>query len=85
MDPRRASRLRHPAVRLYGEYLWGYVSAIRRAPLSAADRGECYRYLMQWLSSRARPGAVGEEDSVPVVHPDIQIDSIVAGRQGRLS
>ena len=45
MDPRRADRLRHPAVRLYGEYIWGYVAAIRRAPLSSADRRECYRYL----------------------------------------
>ena len=27
MDPRRADRLRHPVVRLYGEYIWGYVAA----------------------------------------------------------
>ena len=26
MDPRRADRLRHPAVRLYGEYVWAYIS-----------------------------------------------------------
>ena len=56
LDPRRADRLRHPAVRLYAEYLWGYVSAIRRAPLSPADRQECYRYLAGWASSRALPG-----------------------------
>jgi glycosyltransferase involved in cell wall biosynthesis len=85
MDPRRASRLRHPAVRLYGEYIWGYVSAIRRAPLSAAERGACYRYLAEWLASRARPGGVAADESDPVIHPDIQIDSIVAGRQGRLT
>ena len=85
MDPRRADRLRHPAVRLYGEYVWAYVSAIRRAPLSAADRRECYRYLAQWLASRGRPGAAGQDEPVPVAHPDIQVDSIVAGRQGRLS
>ena len=30
LDPRRADRLRHPVVRLYGEYLLGYVSAIRQ-------------------------------------------------------
>jgi glycosyltransferase involved in cell wall biosynthesis len=56
MDPRRADRLRHPVIRLYAEYLWGYVAAIRRAPLSAADRQECYRDLVQWASSRALPG-----------------------------
>ena len=41
-DPRRADRLRHPAVRLYGEYLWAYVRAIRKAPASASDQRECY-------------------------------------------
>ena len=56
LDPRRADRLRNPTVRLYGEYIWGYVAAIRRAPLSPADRQECYRYLVQWASSRALPG-----------------------------
>ncbi len=56
MDPRRADRLRHPAVRLYGEYVWGYIRAIRRAPLTPADRRECYRYLTEWFVSRARPG-----------------------------
>ena len=56
MDPRRADRLRNPAVRLYGEYVWAYVAAIRRAPLSPADRQECYRCLAQWMASRALPG-----------------------------
>ena len=44
-DPRRADRLRHPAVRLYGEYLWAYVNAIRKAPLSAPDQLEASRPL----------------------------------------
>jgi glycosyltransferase involved in cell wall biosynthesis len=56
LDPRRADRLRHPTVRLYADYLWGYVAAIRRAPLSSADRRECYRHLAGWLSSRTLPG-----------------------------
>jgi len=56
MDPRRADRLRHPAIRLYAEYLWAYASAIRRAPLSPADRQECYRCLAGWASSRSLPG-----------------------------
>jgi glycosyltransferase involved in cell wall biosynthesis len=57
LDPRRANRLRHPIARLYAEYIWGYVAAIRRAPLSPADRRECYRHLVQWASSRALPGS----------------------------
>jgi glycosyltransferase involved in cell wall biosynthesis len=85
MDPRRADRLRHPVVRLYGEYVWAYVRAIQRTPLSVADRLECYRYLAQWFASRARPGTAGQDEPVPVAHPDIQIDSIVAGQQARLS
>ncbi len=56
MDPRRADRLWHPVVRLYAEYLLGYAAAIRRAPLSPADRQECYRHLVQWTFSRALPG-----------------------------
>ena len=85
MDPRRADRLRHPAVRLYGEYVWAYVSAIRRAPLSAEDRRDCYRYLAQWLASRGRPGSAGQDEPAPVAHPDVKVDSVVAGRQARIS
>ena len=83
MDPRRADRLRHPAVRLYGEYIWAYVTAIHRSPLPAAERRECYRHLAEWLAKR--PGASGQNDPASVAHPDIQVDSIVAGRQGKLS
>ena len=85
MDPRRANRRLHPAARLYGEYIWAYASAIRRAPLSAADRLECYRHLARWLASHRRPGALGQDEPVPVPHPDIQVDSIVAGREGSLA
>jgi glycosyltransferase involved in cell wall biosynthesis len=52
-DPRRANRFTNPAARLVAEYLLGYVTAIRRAPLSPADRGECYRILAQWMFDRA--------------------------------
>jgi len=81
MDPRRADRLRHPVARLYGEYVLAYFSAIRRAPLTAAERRECYRYLAQWFASRGIRGGVERTNPTPVPHPDIQIDSIVAGRQ----
>jgi glycosyltransferase involved in cell wall biosynthesis len=53
LDPARSSRLRHPAARLIAEYFWGYVAAIRRAPISDAERRECYEHLVQWLVSRA--------------------------------
>lgn len=84
MDPRRSDRLRHPAVRLYGEYVWAYIRMIRHAPLSIADRRECYRYLAQWFASRGYRGSAGQDEPVPVAHPDIQVDSIVAGRHLRL-
>lgn len=80
MDPRRASRLRHPAARLYGEYVLAYVSAVRRAPLTPADRRECYRYLAEWFLSRARPGAPPVTDPVPVPDAMIPVDAMVAGR-----
>jgi glycosyltransferase involved in cell wall biosynthesis len=85
MDPRRADPLRHPVARLYAEYVWGYVSAIRRTPLSAKERRECYRYLAQWFVSRVRPGATIQDELVPVAHKDILIDAIVAGRHEGLS
>ena len=63
-DPRRASRLRNPAIRLYTEYLWGFVSAIQRAPLPAAEKRECYGHLARWLVSRASPGNQQEGEEV---------------------
>ncbi len=58
-DPRRANRLRHPTVRLFAEYVLGYVTAIRRAPLSATDRWRCYHHVAEWLASRAVRGSWG--------------------------
>jgi hypothetical protein len=73
---------------LYGEYVWGYIAAIRRAPLSPADRRECYRYLAQWFASRARPDRARQTESPaqPVIsgspaQPVISVDSVVAGRE----
>ena len=89
LDPRRANRLRHPIVRLYAEYFWSYVSAIARAPMSAADKRECYRIFARWLAGRARP-VVGrtirgeglpEEWALADKLPDIRVDSVVAGRE----
>jgi glycosyltransferase involved in cell wall biosynthesis len=52
MDPRRSSRFRHPAVRLYGEYVWAMAGAIHRAPVPPSDKRECYGYLREWLANR---------------------------------
>jgi glycosyltransferase involved in cell wall biosynthesis len=79
MDPRRANRFRHPAIRLYAEYVWAYISAIQRAPLSSAERRECYQHLAHWFASRARPGYAGPGDPVSVDPlPAIAIDALVA-------
>ena len=51
-DPRRADRLRHPTARLVGEYLWAYVAAVARVPMSWADRAACYRHLISWAAKR---------------------------------
>lgn len=56
LDPRRADRLRHPTVRLVGEYLLAYVSAIRRAPLAPADKARCLRALIRWTARHVDPG-----------------------------
>ena len=89
LDYRRTNRFRHPIVRLYAEYFWSYIAAIARAPLSAADKRECYRIFGRWLASRARPvvGRTLRREGLPDVWsltdklPDIQVDSVVAGRE----
>ena len=81
MDPRRASRLRNPVAKLYAEYIWGYVAAIRHAPLTGAERRECYQALVQWAASRARRA----EDGVPEPPDDpdarILVAAVVAGQE----
>jgi glycosyltransferase involved in cell wall biosynthesis len=86
MDPRRASRLRHPAVRLYGEYVWAYIAAIQRAPLPLGERLKCYEYLTQWLSSRTfrDRSEPTEPDSIDPL-PTILVNEIVARRDTPLS
>jgi glycosyltransferase involved in cell wall biosynthesis len=55
LDPIRGDRWRHPLVRLFGEYLLGYVAAIRRAPISSADRWRCLGVLAVWVARHANP------------------------------
>ncbi len=85
MDPRRASRLRHPVAKLYAEYIWGYASAIRRSPLSRQDKRECYQALFDWVTRRIRPGGLRR----PTVDPPtsstarVSVGAVVAGQEGR--
>ena len=53
LDPRRANRWRHPAVRLIGEYLLAYITAIWRAPLSPTDRWRCWQEFVVWAARHA--------------------------------
>ncbi len=86
MDPHRTDRLRHPLVRLYGEYLWGYVAAIRRAPLSSADRRECYRHLAAWAAGRAAHGGMLQaRELAPIPPPAITSEVVNATVGGRTS
>ena len=90
LDPRRANRLRHPTARLVAEYFWGYVAAIRRAPLSSADRRECYRHLTEWVASRAvnrtfsRPvRGQNDQPSSIVGNHAVSVEMVVAGQERR--
>jgi glycosyltransferase involved in cell wall biosynthesis len=93
LDPRRASRLRHPVARLYAEYIWAYVDAIARAPMAAAEKAECYSHLARWLAGRAVPavsrtltgGTLQGRDFTSATRPDISVDTLVAGRDRRLA
>jgi glycosyltransferase involved in cell wall biosynthesis len=85
MDPLRANPWRHPTVRLVAEYVWGFVSAIRRTPMSTADRRRCYRHLLTWMASRAIPGNSHRiEDQAPSIFDRRLMNAadIVAGRTG---
>jgi glycosyltransferase involved in cell wall biosynthesis len=90
MDPRRANRAIHPTARLLGEFLWGYVAAIGRAPLSPADRRACYQLLARWIASHATPAVnrivrggmfKGETAAIPPPPASISLDAVVAGRE----
>jgi glycosyltransferase involved in cell wall biosynthesis len=90
MDPRRADRLRHPTARLLAEYMWGYIDGIRRAPLSASDRQQCYRHLMRWTGSRAFPVSrrilrrgvlAGDRVEIAPLAASISVGAVVAGQQ----
>jgi glycosyltransferase involved in cell wall biosynthesis len=84
-DERRANRLLHPVPRLVAEYVLGYVAAIRRAPLSAADKRACFGHLARWVADRALPRGSRLVDIGPVQRAEptedlVSIRDLVAGR-----
>jgi glycosyltransferase involved in cell wall biosynthesis len=92
LDPRRTNRLRHPTARLLAEYLWGYAAAIRRAPLSSADRQQCYRHLAQWMLGRAasrvtpeRPGRIKPPTRPVLNHDAVSVNATVPGWENKSS
>jgi glycosyltransferase involved in cell wall biosynthesis len=87
-DPSRKNRLLHPTPRLVAEYFWGYADAIRRAPLSPADRRECYRLLAQWAVDRATSKVV-RRPMASVEAPDyrdtVSVRAVVPGQDKKLA
>ena len=85
MDPKRADKLRNPLIRLYSEYIWAYIAMIRRAPLSPADRRECYRHLSRWAVSRVHTeqrGASVEPEGMPDAVLPSSVSAVVASGIG---
>jgi glycosyltransferase involved in cell wall biosynthesis len=71
LGPDRSSRLRHPMVRIYAEYLAGFVSAVNRAPLPPREKLECLGEIARWLGGFARPGSAGQiAGHEPLPHMD---------------
>ncbi len=90
LDPRRADRLWHPAVRLYVEYVLGYIRAIQQAPLSPSEKRECFWTFTKWMGYRAAPflsrtvsrkGLVAE-DKLQNVKVPFSLSGVVAGQGG---
>jgi glycosyltransferase involved in cell wall biosynthesis len=67
LDPVRWNRWRHPMIRMYVEYVLGYVNAIRQAPLSVIESGRCLAKVAGWILSCLWPGR--ERRSLESVNP----------------
>jgi glycosyltransferase involved in cell wall biosynthesis len=77
LDPRRSDRRRNPLVRLYAEYVAGFVVAVWSAPLSLPERLLCTYEVVAWLSSRIRLRRArallskGGAHSLPPIEPNV--------------
>lgn len=84
LDPRRASPLSNPTPRLFAEYIGGYLRAIRDAPLSDAEKRQCYRHLAAWFVGRAARRCKDRiEDQHHAAFPALVAESktLVVGRE----
>jgi hypothetical protein len=77
--------------RLYGEYIWGYVAAIRNAPLTSGERRACYGHLADYLTARVRPhrgqpmDALSAPRSAREAAALVSVGAAVAGQESRVS
>jgi glycosyltransferase involved in cell wall biosynthesis len=79
MDPKRGNRWLNPVPRLLAEYIWAYIRMIQRAPLAPAERRECYQYLFDWITRRARPHSLLTYDQPAArEQPVIDVSMLVA-------
>lgn len=79
MDPRRGNPWLNPAPRLFAEYIGAYVRMIHRAPLTPDDRRECYQYLAEWMTRRAKPHHPVTYDSPAAEkQPAVDVMAVVA-------
>lgn len=66
LGPDRSSRWRHPMVRIYAEYVAGFVTAVGTSGLSRREKAGCLAEVARWLGGRARRGLRdAEETQVP--------------------
>lgn len=81
MDPRRANPWLNPVPRLLAEYIGAYIRMIWRAPLTGAERRECFGYLVQWAVSRSKPHhPVTFASPAAEPQPVLNVRDVVAGR-----
>lgn len=87
-DPRRQSRILHPALRLNAEYAWAFAAAVWRAPLSITQKVECYRILAGYVAARIRPSTFRRVAGTPeraALHGTIDLSGVVSGPGRKLS
>jgi hypothetical protein len=56
LDPRRRNRWRYPMPVMLTEYVFGFLGAIRKAPIGLRDKARCLGEVGRWLVGFARPG-----------------------------
>jgi glycosyltransferase involved in cell wall biosynthesis len=60
LDPRRQNRWRHPLLRLYVEYVWGWAQAVWSAPIPVGEKSRCMIEVATWFTGRLRPKSMRE-------------------------